>query len=51
VTSTATDPDLVDDGTGGDDGPPTGLVVGLAITGLLVVGIGITLLIRRRKAT
>jgi hypothetical protein len=50
VTSTPTDPDLVDEGdTGGDDGPPAGLVVGLVVTGVLAVAGGVTLLVRRRK--
>jgi hypothetical protein len=51
VTSTATDPDLVEEtATGGDDGPPAGLVVGLVVTGVLAVAAGITLFVRRRKA-
>ena len=47
-TSTPTEPQLADEETG-DSGPPTGLIVGLAVTGLAVVIVAVVLIVQRRR--
>lgn len=47
-TSTDSTPSLADEGAD-DEGPPTGLIVGLVVSGLLVVGAGVALVVRRRR--
>jgi hypothetical protein len=49
VTSTATDPDLVDESGDSSDGPPVGLVVGLVATGVLVLVAGMVFVVQRRR--
>jgi hypothetical protein len=49
ATSTPAEPQVTDEDTGGS-GPPTGLVVGLVVTGVLAVAAGTALFVQRRKS-
>ena len=49
-TSADVEPQLADDPDGGDDSPPTGLIVGLAVAGLALVVTGVVLVRRRRTS-